>query len=166
MNASFVCIPFPAWNVCGILSAGTAIPEWALTWGSCLQKVRVSESVPDTSHIIKQSDLHSLCVFFLLGLLARLAGFLLLTWGQGVVTVFSLVLETKADWASLGSSVSPCSVSDDLVGYAREYTKRKRSAKCLISPWQGKHISSNKQFNQISFWGIPPLCQLGKCCLW
>ena len=63
MITSFVRIPLPPWNVCGILSAGAATPGWAYDWTSCLRKTRASESLPDTSHryIIERSAFRSLC---------------------------------------------------------------------------------------------------------
>ena len=61
MNTLFVCIPLPLRDVCGILSAGAATPGWAYDWTSCLRKTRASESLPDTSHIIKRSAFRSLC---------------------------------------------------------------------------------------------------------
>lgn len=76
-NASVVCnsIPFPQWNVCGILSAGAATLGWTYHWGSCLRKAGVSESIPDTLHMIKRSDLRSLC--FSSGLVGNVSRFFL-----------------------------------------------------------------------------------------
>ena len=98
MNTPFVCILLPPHDVCSILSAGAATPGWAYDWASCLRKTRASESLPDTSHIIKRSAFRSLC--FAPGLLARQADFPSLTRGRVSALVPLPVLGTTADSVS------------------------------------------------------------------